>query len=124
MQFEALSRECFSWAPEGAPFTYEMCPYDKAEQKSGGMGTSLGQWDGFSGGAHSEMRFSNGQVCWNGPARSLMVSVECGEANKIITVDEPEVCKYTMRFATPAACTEADLQAAQAEVDDAVSDVE
>ena len=120
MAFQALSRQCFSWAPEGAPFTYEMCPYDKASQGS----TSLGRWDGFGGGGHTEMRFSNGQVCWNGPARSLVVSVECGEANKIITVDEPEVCKYTMRFATPAACTEADLQAAQAEVDGAAADAE
>ena len=39
-------------------------------------------------------------------------------------VDEPEVCKYTMRFATPAACTEADLQAAQAELDAAAADSE
>ena len=42
--------------------------------------------------------------------------MECGEENKIISVDEPEVCKYTMRFTTPAACTEAHVEAAAQEV--------
>ena len=32
-------------------------------------------------------------------------------------MEEPEVCKYAMRFETPAACTEAHKAAAQADLD-------
>jgi len=124
LQFQGLSGHCFDWTPEGAPFTYEMCPFDRADQKSSGSPTSIGRWEGFGEGGYTEMRFTNGMTCWNGPARSLTVSVECGEANQILTVDEPEVCKYTMRFVTPAACTEAHLQAANAEVSAAAVDAD
>ena len=56
MAFEELSRQCFEWAPEGAPFYYEMCPFKKADQKSGGVPTSIGHWEGFGAGGYSEMR--------------------------------------------------------------------
>ena len=63
------------------------------------------------------MRFSNGQHCWNGPARSLVVSLSCGPDNKILGVEEPEVCKYAMRLETPAACTDAHHAEAQADLE-------
>lgn len=114
MAFEALRHQCADFTPEGAPFTYEMCPFKDARQKP--TSVSVGSWVGFGEGGYTEMRFENGTPCWNGPSRSLTVSVECGEENKIISVDEPEVCKYTMRFTTPAACTEAHVEAAAQEV--------
>lgn len=52
------------------------------------------------------------------------MSIECGEANKILTVDEPEVCKYAMKFVSPAACTDADLSAAEADVRATVGDAD
>ena len=41
--------------------------------------------------------------------RSTLRSAE----NKILGVEEPEVCKYTMRFETPAACTDAHVDEAR-----------
>jgi len=50
------------------------------------------------------MSFTGGQTCWNGPARSLKLLFECGDADALLSVDEPEKCTYTARFSTPAAC--------------------
>eukprot|EP00965_Chrysotila_dentata_P209505 6185332-Pleurochrysis_carterae.AAC.1 len=55
---------------------------------------------------------ASGTPCWNGPVRSLSVSLSCAADNEILSVDEPEVCKYQMVFATPAVCTEEDVAAA------------
>ena len=52
------------------------------------------------------MNFKSGTRCWNGPERSLSVSLLCGREEKILAVSEPEMCTYTMDFATPAACDE------------------
>ena len=32
--------------------------------------------------------FENGAQCWNGPSRSVEVSLECGAENKILSVSE------------------------------------
>ena len=116
MRFERLSRECISFEP-GGEFSYELCPFNNARQKDkNGGSTEIGRWEGFAEG-HAEMRFNNGQHCWNAGARTLKVFLSCAGANKILGVEEPEVCKYTMRLETPAACTEELVQAAQADVD-------
>lgn len=115
-RFEPLSRECYTSAL-GGEWNYEICPFKNAAQKgqSGGS-TGIGNWEGFAD-DYKTLKFTNGQVCWNGPARSLTVSLECGGENRVLSVDEPEVCKYTMRFETPAACTQAQVDTAQADVD-------
>ena len=118
MVYERLSRQCFKFEP-GGEFSYELCPYKSAKQmNSAGITIAdLGNWEGFEDGSdYRVMKLGGGAVCWNGPARSLTVSVACAEADKILGVEEPEVCKYTMRFETPAACTEADVAAAQQDV--------
>jgi protein kinase C substrate 80K-H len=116
MRFEPLSRECFMFTP-GGEWDYELCPFKDAHQKSTtGGSTSIGRWEGFEGDDYSVMKFTNGQHCWNGPSRSLTVTLSCAEQPKILGVDEPEVCSYTMRFETPAACTDAHLAAASADV--------
>ena len=43
--------------------------------------------------------------------------LECGAENKLLSVSEPEVCKYSMRFSTPAACTAADVESARADLE-------
>ena len=43
-------------------------------------------------------------MCWNGPARSLTLTFECGSTDALSNVDEPEKCAYTARMTTPAAC--------------------
>jgi len=115
MRFEPLSRECFTFK-SGGEWDYEMCPFKDAKQKdSGGGSTGIGSWEGFDDG-HSVMKFTNGQSCWNGPMRSLTVTMSCAAEHKILAVDEPEVCKYAMRFETPVACTEEHASSAQADL--------
>ncbi|KOO23445.1 glucosidase 2 subunit beta [Chrysochromulina tobinii] len=115
-RFEPLSRECYTSAL-GGEWNYEICPFKNAAQKgqSGGS-TTIGNWEGFAD-DYKTLKFTNGQHCWNGPARSLTVSLECGAESEVLSVDEPEVCKYTMRFRTPAACTQAQADAAKTELD-------
>ena len=55
-----------------------------------------------------------GLACWNGPARSLHVTLACGEANMLSAVTEPNRCEYVARFETPAACSAAALEEARA----------
>ena len=116
--FEKLSRECIDFQP-GGEFSYELCPFKEAHQKdTSGSKTLVGRWEGFGeGGDYKTMRFANGQHCWNAGARTLTVALSCGAENKILGVEEPEVCKYAMRFETPAACTEADVAAAQRDLE-------
>ena len=114
MRFEPLSRQCIEFKP-GGEFSYELCPFVDAKQKdSSGGSTQIGKWERFSE-DHSQMIFENGQYCWNAGARTLTVSLSCATANKILGVEEPEVCKYAMRLETPAACTAEDLEAAEAD---------
>ena len=55
-------------------YTYEVCPFDRAEQKEGRHhGTSLGRWQGFLNN-YTSMSFTEGDHCWQGPRRSLHVS--------------------------------------------------
>ena len=111
--FEPLSHECVMFTP-GGEFSYELCPYGDAKQKDkNGGSTTIGKWQGFGEGAHTEMLFDNGQHCWNAGARTLRVSLTCATEHKILGVEEPEVCKYTMRLETPAACTDEHLAEAQ-----------
>ena len=53
-------------------YTYSICPFKDAFQKEGSSKTSLGTWAGLTDDS-TVMRFSNGQACWQGPARSITV---------------------------------------------------
>ena len=53
-------------------YMYEICPYGDSAQKDGQSRTSLGSWKGFEEN-YSFMSFSGGQICWNGPQRSMRV---------------------------------------------------
>ena len=121
-RFEPLQHECFD-IPHGE-WIYEICPFKKATQKGkhGGGGTDLGRWERFSN-DYKTMEFKHGQSCWNGPVRSMTVSVSCGGANRLIKVDEPEVCTYVASFETPAACTEEDARLAQQEIETCSADL-
>ena len=55
------------------------------------------------------MMFENGQKCWNGPKRSMRVLFDCDTENKIVSVNEPSTCKYSMTFHTPLACKQEEL---------------
>ena len=38
---------------------------------------------------HASMKFTGGQTCWNGPARSSAVFLHCGGENSLTGVSEP-----------------------------------
>ena len=54
------------------------------------------------------MVYDKGLRCWGGPDRSLVVYLECGPEDEILSVTEPAKCEYEMMFSTPAACTAID----------------
>lgn len=53
------------------------------------------------------LEYTSGQKCWNGPARSTTVVLECGEENEILKIMEDEKCIYSMHVTSPVACGEA-----------------
>jgi protein kinase C substrate 80K-H len=104
-EFAALTGLCFEY-PDNE-YLYKICPFDSATQspKSGGGSTSLGNWDRWEDG-YNVMKFTGGQSCWNGPSRSMTVTVQCGLETTVLSVGEPSKCEYVARMETPAACVD------------------
>lgn len=107
LAFASFVGQCFTYNHN--QYVYEMCPYDSAKQKEGASATSLGQWDGIKPRTDGDdttltLTFTNGQHCWQGPARSLTVLLRCGVENVIRSVEEPSKCVYEMVFSTPVVC--------------------
>lgn len=59
------------------------------------------------------MLFAGGQKCYNGPERSLAVTLVCGGLDEIVEVSEPSICVYDMVMTTPLVCDASVLQKAQ-----------
>jgi len=110
-EFGPLHGQCFEYTDN--EYTYKMCAFDYCSQrgKHGGSETRLGNWENWAGpegDKYSNMKFAGGQGCWNGPARSSLIHVECGTINQLTAVSEPNRCEYEMKFTTPAACRKPD----------------
>ncbi|KAI8847367.1 glucosidase II beta subunit-like protein-domain-containing protein [Chytridium lagenaria] len=101
-------------------YTYEICFFDSATQKAkNGGSVSLGAWKGWTGKdltqfsgkdlKYTEAKFEGGLGCWNGPDRSLTVTLECGVEKAVLAFSEPNKCEYAAKVSTPALC-EADLE--------------
>ncbi|XP_015921428.2 glucosidase 2 subunit beta [Parasteatoda tepidariorum] len=107
-EFAVLKGQCFDF--EDRYYTYRFCPFDKASQidKSGGSDVSLGKWGSWIGpeeNKYSKMKYENGQMCWNGPTRSVTVLLQCGLENKLLSSSEPNRCEYLFEFSTPSLCS-------------------
>ncbi|PYI10559.1 hypothetical protein BO78DRAFT_393981 [Aspergillus sclerotiicarbonarius CBS 121057] len=116
--FRALRGVCVS--KDAGEYTYEHCFLDQTKQvpKKGGGSTRMGKYVGIgsvsvdvlneSGDIVPEqkvsLQYANGQGCWNGPARSTTVILECGEEDAILKVAEDEKCVYSMHVTSPAVC--------------------
>lgn len=116
--FRALKGLCIT--KDSGEYTYEHCFLDRTKQnsKKGGLSVQMGKFvrigsvsvDDFSETGEiisvqkTSLEYTNGQTCWNGPARSTTVILECGEENEIQKVMEDEKCVYSMIVTTPAAC--------------------
>jgi len=107
-EFSVLNGQCFEYTDN--EYKYKMCPFDHCSQrpKHGGSETRLGSWGSWEGGEgpmkYSIMKYTGGQGCWNGPARSTTVYLHCGTDNAVNAVSEPNKCEYEMHFTTPAIC--------------------
>jgi len=109
----ALKDQCVS-KHEGE-FEYKVCIGTNAMQGS----TSLGKFKGWAEGGYKTMLYEDGTRCWNGPARSIKVHVSCGTSNKILTVDEPNMCTYVAKMESPAACDLRHVQSLQFDLENA-----
>ncbi|KAG7392213.1 hypothetical protein PHYBOEH_006467, partial [Phytophthora boehmeriae] len=100
--FFALKDNCIEKRIE--KYMYKFCAFGEVKQDQ----TKLGKWDGWvrdesnasSSGeayvAHTKMKYSGGQKCYKGPERSVVVHLECGVEDEIVSVDEPSTCVYGM----------------------------
>ena len=118
--FRALRGQCAS--REAGEYVYELCWLDRTKQRprKGGAETNMGGWtgvetvrveealpadgQGVGSGERWALRYTNGQACWNGPARSTLVVLGCAEADVLWRVVEEEKCVYRMEAGTPAVC--------------------
>ncbi|ORC87584.1 protein kinase C substrate protein [Trypanosoma theileri] len=110
---KTLEDECFTI--DFMSYTYEMCPFKDVHQydKGSKSGPNMGRWGRFGENTYSlwlstsdytHMIFDNGDRCWNGVHRTTDVHVVCGPENKLMQVEEPSMCKYSMVFQSPAVC--------------------
>lgn len=116
--FRALKGVCIS--RDAGEYTYEQCFLDQTKQnsKKGGGSMRMGNFQRIGSTTIEEvneageivtvermtLEYARGQTCWNGPARSTKVVLECGENNEILKVSEDERCVYSMIITTPAVC--------------------
>jgi len=94
-------------------YNYKVCMFERASQDS----VSLGTWEGFSGDEYKQARFTNGQMCPGGPARSLTVNFVCESTEtKLLEISEPSRCEYAAVLSTPAACTPENMRSLQVQL--------
>ena len=50
------------------------------------------------------MKFEDGEKCYNGPIRHVIVQLVCSPEEKIISIAEPNMCEYFMEIGTSSFC--------------------
>jgi len=120
-EFLPLKGQCFEF--KNNEYVYKLCPFDSCSQRGahGGSETRMGNWDRWDGpvpDTFSRMKYSNGQTCWNGPARSTVVKLVCGTDHVVESVTEPNRCEYEMVFSTPVICKSPEHYAKQDQHDE------
>ncbi|KAE8152533.1 protein kinase C substrate [Aspergillus avenaceus] len=117
--FRALKGVCIQ--KDAGEYTYEHCFLDQTRQipKKGGSTARMGSFVRIGSVTVDELNesgeivpeervaieYAKGQTCWNGPARSTTVVLQCGEENEILKIAEDEKCVYSMLVTTPAVCS-------------------
>ncbi|KAL0480249.1 protein kinase C substrate 80K-H [Acrasis kona] len=92
-------------------YTYQNQVLVDMAQKDQHSHTSLGSFTKFNEN-YTEMHYTGGQTCWQGPARSTVITLECSgdDSLELYKVDEPSRCVYTMILKTPSACKTSNLE--------------
>ncbi|KAA1477319.1 hypothetical protein DENSPDRAFT_844535 [Dentipellis sp. KUC8613] len=96
-------------------YTYQVTLFGKAARISnnGGEILSLGKFASWnpdtdvtegSSKYYQKQMYTNGTQCWNGVHRSVQLKFECGLENAILSVEEPEECRYVFMCTSPAVC--------------------
>jgi hypothetical protein len=118
----SIYEKCFSYTDN--EYTYEICPFGSAKQKDTLLGTyekyEIIQPDNSSIEAdrvdginlnndndekYVKLSFNNGETCWNTQRpRELSLRLECSNEERIIDVNEPEMCSYSATLLTPLGC--------------------
>ncbi|KAF9922829.1 hypothetical protein FBU30_007037 [Linnemannia zychae] len=101
--FAKLVDQCFEFKDH--EYTYSVCMFGEAKQISN-SDTSLGTFSGWEGDNYDTQLYTGGARCWNGPERSVKITMACGSENKILAVSEPSKCEYLYKMETPALCVE------------------
>ncbi|ACO67963.1 predicted protein [Micromonas commoda] len=111
MELAHMVGECYKLTVE--QYAYEVCPFGDAKQDT----TRLGTMQPVDVKDPRTMVFNGGERCWNGPARSITVSLRCGGGgNKLADVEEPSRCEYAAKLYTPAACDPGEVDALEREL--------
>jgi protein kinase C substrate 80K-H len=115
-EYAHMLGECYS--VEVDKYAYEICPFGEARQDRTRLGSMAPLAPNPKDADEPPRRFSfvAGERCWNGPARSISVALECGAATRLSRVTEPSRCEYAATLETPAACDERDADALEEEL--------
>nr|CCA17448.1 glucosidase putative [Albugo laibachii Nc14]CCA25698.1 glucosidase putative [Albugo laibachii Nc14] len=91
---------------EAAPghYNYKVCLFGKAYQDS----ISLGEMASIDTEEYNlvQLTFTDGDHCWNGPRRSILINMECSPTTELLQVEEPSVCVYKAKLKSPITCDE------------------
>lgn len=95
-------------------YKYKACPFGEAKQD----GTRLGSNSDteVSDAGELMLKFTDGERCWNGPSRSLALTLKCGDRDSLESVEEPSRCEYSATLYTPQACKQSDVDALETEL--------
>ena len=97
--------ECFT--VKGGEYTYTVCIMGSISQVDrGGSSVNLGHFKSFDTRSDGTVlaEYHNGAHCHAHGARRATVFITCAAENRVIVVDEPSTCYYTLEMESPAAC--------------------
>ncbi|KAL0591895.1 hypothetical protein ABG067_000545 [Albugo candida] len=102
----SLRDYCIEASP--SHYNYKICLFGQAYQNS----VSLGVMDSVNveDDTLMQLSFTNGEHCWNGPQRSIVVTLECNPTMELLEVEEPSVCVYKAKLKSSIACDAYHLQ--------------
>lgn len=101
--FLPLALACFH--AEGSDgTTFSICPFHNVTQSKNGRRLALVGSSWAWAERDKRMSLTNGDACPNKVRRSAELAFQCAESNGVLAVFEREMCVYSVRFGTPAAC--------------------
>ena len=101
--FLPLAAACFS-AESSDGTSFQICPFHNATQNKGGRRLALVGSSWAWAERDARMVISGGDACPNHVRRRAELTFECGGVSAVLSVSEREMCSYSFRFGTPAAC--------------------